>query len=69
MRMPLLLGAAMLACATLAEAASPASQPVTKWVLAIHGGAGVIKQGDLSAQKEIAYRAGLNAALAASSTT
>jgi beta-aspartyl-peptidase (threonine type) len=33
--------------------------------LAIHGGAGVIQRGDLTPQKETAYRAGLNAALAA----
>ena len=36
-----------------------------KWALAIHGGAGVIERGDLTAEKEAAYRAGLNAALAA----
>ena len=35
------------------------------WALAIHGGAGVIDRGDLSRDKEAAYRAGLNAALAA----
>jgi beta-aspartyl-peptidase (threonine type) len=35
------------------------------WALAIHGGAGVIQRGDLTPQREAAYRAGLNAALAA----
>jgi L-asparaginase / beta-aspartyl-peptidase len=37
----------------------------TTWALAIHGGAGVIERGDLTPRKEVAYRAGLNAALAA----
>jgi beta-aspartyl-peptidase (threonine type) len=37
------------------------------WSLAIHGGAGVIERGDLTAEKEAAYRASLNAALAAGS--
>jgi len=36
-----------------------------KWSLAIHGGAGVIERGDLSAGKEKAYRAGLDEALRA----
>jgi beta-aspartyl-peptidase (threonine type) len=35
------------------------------WSLAIHGGAGVIERGDLSAAKEAAYRQGLADALAA----
>src|SRR5689334_1821060 len=43
----------------------PANPPAPKWALAIHGGAGVIQRGDLTSQKEVAYRAGLNAALAA----
>lgn len=34
-----------------------------RWVLAIHGGAGVIERGSLSAEGEAAYRAGLRAAL------
>ncbi len=34
-----------------------------KWSLAIHGGAGVIERGDLTPEKEKAYRAGLNEAL------
>lgn len=33
------------------------------WALAIHGGAGVIEKGNLSADEEAAYRASLNAAL------
>jgi beta-aspartyl-peptidase (threonine type) len=35
------------------------------WALAIHGGAGVIERGDLQPGQEAAYRASLNAALAA----
>ena len=35
------------------------------WQLAIHGGAGVLDRGDLTVQKEAAYRASLSAALAA----
>ncbi len=35
------------------------------WSLAIHGGAGVIDRGDLTPETDAAYRAGLNAALAA----
>ncbi len=35
------------------------------WSLAIHGGAGIIDRGDLTPEKDHAYRAGLNEALAA----
>ena len=35
------------------------------WQLAIHGGAGVLERGDLTVQKEAAFRASLSAALAA----
>lgn len=38
---------------------------VPLWSLAIHGGAGVIEPGDLTPEKEKAYRAGLDAALRA----
>jgi beta-aspartyl-peptidase (threonine type) len=50
-----------------AAATLPVDSPAApkKWALAIHGGAGVIERGDLSREKEIAYRAGLSAALAA----
>lgn len=41
------------------------AQAAGNWQLAIHGGAGVLERGDLTAEKEAAYRAGLNAALAA----
>ena len=37
------------------------------WSLAVHGGAGVIERGDLTAAKEASYRAGLRAALDAGS--
>ena len=36
-----------------------------RWSLAIHGGAGVIDRGDLTPEKDAAYRAGLTEALAA----
>lgn len=39
-----------------------------KWSLAIHGGAGVIERGDMTPEKEVQYRAGLNAALSAGQT-
>lgn len=46
--------------------ATPAVAPGPRqWALAIHGGAGVIERGALSPDKEAAYRAGLDAALAA----
>ena len=38
---------------------------IMKWSLAIHGGAGVIERGDLTKEKEAAYRLGLNKALEA----
>jgi beta-aspartyl-peptidase (threonine type) len=50
---------------TPAVAATSGADAPKKWALAIHGGAGVIDRGDLSREKEAAYRAGLNAALAA----
>jgi beta-aspartyl-peptidase (threonine type) len=50
-----------------AAATPPVDAPAAPrtWALAIHGGAGVIGRGDLSRDKEAAYRAGLSAALAA----
>jgi beta-aspartyl-peptidase (threonine type) len=41
------------------------AQAAGSWQLAIHGGAGVLERGDLTAEKEAAYRASLNAALTA----
>lgn len=41
--------------------------PGSAWTLAIHGGAGVIERGSLNSEQEAAYRAGLDAALAAGS--
>ncbi|WP_255406262.1 isoaspartyl peptidase/L-asparaginase [Novosphingobium sp. CF614] len=38
---------------------------VPRWSLAIHGGAGVIERGDLTPEKEKAYRSGLDEALRA----
>jgi len=72
----LILSICLAMCVVSAEAA-PKPAPTTtptgaaadgktgRWALAIHGGAGVIERGDLTPQKEAAYRAGLNAALAA----
>jgi beta-aspartyl-peptidase (threonine type) len=37
------------------------------WALAIHGGAGVVERGDLTTEREVAYRAALLAALDAGS--
>lgn len=65
MKTPLIVVCAALISGAVAQAAQPPSAPSPKWALAIHGGAGVIERGDLTSQKEIAYRAGLNAALAA----
>jgi L-asparaginase / beta-aspartyl-peptidase len=51
-----------------AAAATPAVDgpvPPKSWALALHGGAGVIERGSLSREKDAAYRAGLEAALAA----
>ncbi len=49
----------------LKAAALTPAPGANKWVLAIHGGAGVIERGDLKPAQEAAYRASLNAALAA----
>jgi beta-aspartyl-peptidase (threonine type) len=59
--------AASWAALKAAAATSPVDSPSAskRWALAIHGGAGVIGRGDLSREKEAAYRAGLSAALAA----
>jgi beta-aspartyl-peptidase (threonine type) len=55
-----------LCVCTVFAPAHAADQDKT-WALAIHGGAGVIERGDLSADKEIAYRAALLAAMDAGS--
>ena len=54
----------LLVCALAAPAQAEDS---TRWALAIHGGAGVIERGDLTHDKEVAYRASLLAALDAGS--
>ena len=41
--------------------------PVSSWSLALHGGAGVLERGDLTPEKDRAYRAGLQDALKAGS--
>ena len=48
-----------------ATTSTAATAKPAQWALAVHGGAGVIERGDLSKEKEAAYRAGLGAALAA----
>ena len=57
--------AAALKAAMATPVAAANGGPKGTWALAIHGGAGVIERGDLTPQKEAAYRAGLDAALAA----
>jgi beta-aspartyl-peptidase (threonine type) len=52
-------------CALLASLPVVADAGPKDWALAIHGGAGVIEKGKLSADEEAAYRASLNAALEA----
>jgi beta-aspartyl-peptidase (threonine type) len=52
-------------CVLLASLPVVASAGPKDWALAIHGGAGVIEKGKLSADEETAYRASLNAALEA----
>lgn len=48
-----------------AQTPAPMQKAEKSWALAIHGGAGVIERGDLKPPQEAAYRASLNAALAA----
>jgi len=52
----------------MAIAIAAASAPVRasgKWALAVHGGAGVVERRDLTPEEDAAYRAALDAALAA----
>ena len=55
---------AMIVAAGVAAAGGPALA-AGKWALAVHGGAGVVEPGSLTHAQEAAYRAGLDAALAA----
>jgi beta-aspartyl-peptidase (threonine type) len=57
----------LLACSLFATALSAQDAGRRNWALAIHGGAGVIERGDLTTEKETAYRAGLLAAMDAGS--
>lgn len=57
--LPALIGALLIAGPSMAAEA--------KWSLAVHGGAGVLDRGDLTPEKDVAYRAGLTAALEAGS--
>lgn len=54
-----LLGALLLA------GSAQAADAQAKWSLAVHGGAGVLERGELTPEKDKAYRAGLDAALEA----
>ena len=47
----------LLLCVCTAFVPVHAADSGKTWALAIHGGAGVIERGDLTADKEIAYRA------------
>jgi beta-aspartyl-peptidase (threonine type) len=57
----------LLACSLFASALPAQDAGGRTWALAIHGGAGVIERGDLTPEKETAYRAGLLAAMDAGS--
>lgn len=61
---PAFAGTARVVAGKLIDAPLP---PGGHWSLAIHGGAGVIPKGSLTPDQERAYRAALNAALAAGS--
>jgi beta-aspartyl-peptidase (threonine type) len=54
-----------LSAIALALTAGAAQAADGKWSLAIHGGSGVLERGDLTPEKEAAFRAGLDAALKA----
>ena len=60
MRILVILGALLMSSAAQA-------QPKADWKLVIHGGAGVIKQANITPEKEREIRAGLDKALAAGS--
>lgn len=55
--------------ATVLSACTSMETPVAKpeWTLLIHGGAGVMRRAEMTAEMDAAYRAGLNEALAAGS--
>jgi beta-aspartyl-peptidase (threonine type) len=57
--------ATVAASLLLAAAAHGEPRHGEHWTLAVHGGAGVADKGELSAERETAYRAGLASALAA----
>jgi L-asparaginase / beta-aspartyl-peptidase len=69
MRQRVFLLLALLSAWVLPAIVAPlhAQEKANSWALAIHGGAGVITRGTLSAENEIAYRAALLAALDAGS--
>ncbi|HEY6124357.1 MAG TPA: isoaspartyl peptidase/L-asparaginase [Steroidobacteraceae bacterium] len=62
-RVLFLLVCSMTASVTPAQTAERQAAP--RWALAIHGGAGVIERGDLTPEKEVAYRAAMLNAMGA----
>jgi L-asparaginase / beta-aspartyl-peptidase len=58
---------AVLLLIAVTRAAPLHAEDPKRWAIAIHGGAGVIERGDLTHDKEVAYRASLLAALDAGS--
>src|SRR6187397_1704316 len=57
----------LLLCVCTVFVPAHAGDPDKSWALAIHGGAGVIERGDLTAEKERAYRAAMLTAMDAGS--
>ncbi|MBB3033088.1 isoaspartyl peptidase/L-asparaginase [Alteriqipengyuania lutimaris] len=62
---PAVSGTAQVSGGELSNVPAPPAR--REWSLAIHGGSGVIERGDLTPEMEAAYRASLQAALAAGS--
>jgi beta-aspartyl-peptidase (threonine type) len=63
----LLLVGSLFAQTLHAQAADSVTPAGRTWALAIHGGAGVIERGDLTPEKEVAYRAAMLTAMDAGS--
>ena len=52
-------------CGVALSGPAAAADNAPKWSLAVHGGAGVLERGELTPEKDKAFRAGLDAALEA----
>lgn len=61
------IACSLLTTAMHAQGADTSSPAGVTWALAIHGGAGVIERGDLTPEKEVAFRAALLTAMDAGS--